>query len=53
MKQLKEKSSVKFFGVTLDEKLSWRIHTRTIENKISEIYQVIMSRETASRPNTS
>ena len=29
-------SSVKFLEVMLDEKMSWRIHMRTISNKISK-----------------
>ena len=33
---LKRKISTKFFGVLLDENLTWKDHISTIENKISK-----------------
>ena len=34
--ELKEKASIKFLGVLLDENLTWKDHINTIENKISK-----------------
>ena len=33
---VEKKSSVQFFGVMLDEHISWIDHVRTVENKIAK-----------------
>ena len=45
---IKRKSSVKFLGVMLDEQISCKDHTKTIEKKISQKYWFIMSLKTIS-----
>ena len=33
---LKRQTSIKFLGVMLDENISWKEHTKTVENKLSK-----------------